>query len=156
MVTYISQITWLALVASTSNTLHESLAPWPAVTRKKTKRFRPENLKLPHKTPSTYAHPLISGPHRILSTCPTSGLFLPGIRDGWSHWVAPEGSGSLPWRHGAVGCSAGSCARYQWACAPCPPPVPPACSSVARAGSGAVARMLRRLWHEGSLLMTIK
>lgn len=49
MVTYISQITWLALVASTSNTLHESLAPWPAVTRKKTKRFRPENLKLPYK-----------------------------------------------------------------------------------------------------------
>lgn len=39
MVTYISQITWLALVASTSNTLHESLAPWPAVTRKKTKRL---------------------------------------------------------------------------------------------------------------------
>lgn len=75
MVTYISQITWLALVASTSNTLHESLAPWPAVTRKKTKRFRPDNLKLPYKTPSTYAHPL------SLSHMPSS---VPVWRQGYS------------------------------------------------------------------------
>ncbi len=145
MVTYISQITWLALVASTSNTLHESLAPWPAVTRKKTKRFRPENLKLPYKTPSTSAHPLLSESHALLSTCLTSGLFLPRTRDGWSRRVAPEGSGSLPWRHGAVGCSAGSCARCQTSCAPYPPPAPPACSSVVPAGSGEVARTRRRL-----------
>lgn len=145
MVTYISQITWLALVASTSNTLHESLAPWPAVTRKKTKRFRPENLKLPYKTPSTYAQPLLSESHALLSTCLTSGLFLPRTRDGWSHWVAPEVSGSLPWRHGAAGCSAGSCVRYQTVCVPYLPPAPPACSSVVPAGSGEVSRMRRRL-----------